>query len=264
MNIHDYYLAPDERPLDRLVTDGGMTGIFRTIACVGDSLSSGEFEYVDADGVKTYHDMFDYSWGQHLGRMAGSKVYNFSRGGMSAAEYCLRFAQANDFWSPALAANAYIIALGVNDVLNNMTFPMGSVADVCDEDWQKNAPTFAGYYAQIIQRYAAMQKGAHFFLVTIPSTPQNAPAREARADEHAALMYALAEHFGTDHVHVIDLRRYAPAYDEEFYRNFFMGGHMNAAGYLLTAKMMTSYIDYIIRRAPEKFARVGFIGTNKA
>jgi lysophospholipase L1-like esterase len=264
MNIHDYYLAPDEKPLDRLVTDGGMTGIFRTIACVGDSLSSGEFEDVNADGVKTYHDMFDHSWGQHLGRMAGSKVYNFSRGGMSAAEYCLRFAQANGFWSPELRADAYIIALGVNDILNNMTFPMGDVSDICREDWSQNKPTFVGYFAQIIQRYAALQKGAHFFLVTIPTTPQNAAAREARADEHARALYAIAEFFGQDRVHIIDLRRYAPAYDEEFYRNFFMGGHMNPAGYLLTAKMMASYIDYIIRREPEKFMRVGFIGTDRA
>ncbi|MBQ7337503.1 MAG: SGNH/GDSL hydrolase family protein [Clostridia bacterium] len=264
MKITDYYLSPDERPLDRLVTDGGMTGIFRTIACVGDSLSSGEFEDVNADGVKTYHDMFDHSWGQHLGRMAGSKVYNFSRGGMSAAEYCLRFAEANGYWSAESAANAYIIALGVNDVLNNMTFPMGSTDDICRENWQQNKPTFAGYYAQIIQRYAELQKGAHFFLVTIPSTPQNTPAREARADEHARLMYALAEFFGEDRTHVIDLRQYAPAYDTEFYRNFFLGGHMNPAGYLLTAKMMASYIDYIIRRQPENFMRVGFIGTERA
>ena len=69
----------DEKPLDTLVTDGGFCGIMRTIACVGDSLSSGEFEQLDAEGKKSYHDMFDYSWGQFLARMVGCKVYNFSR-----------------------------------------------------------------------------------------------------------------------------------------------------------------------------------------
>ena len=34
----------NEKPLENLVTDGGFTGIFRTIGCIGDSLSSGEFE----------------------------------------------------------------------------------------------------------------------------------------------------------------------------------------------------------------------------
>lgn len=264
MNIQDFYLTPGEQPLDRLTCDGGMTGIFRTIACIGDSLSSGEFEHIEPDGTRTYHDLFDFSWGQYLARMAGCTVYNFSRGGMTAAEYCRDFARRNDFWSPQKKADAYIVALGVNDVLNNMSFPMGSVADICDEDWSKNAPTFVGYYAQILQRYAQMQKGAHFFLVTIPNTPQNAAAREARADEHAKALYDIAAHFGADHFHIIDLRQYAPAYDQEFYRHFFLHGHMNPQGYLLTAKMMASYIDYIVRSHPEKFARVGFIGTERA
>ena len=35
---------------------------------------------------------------------------------------------------------------------------------------------------------------------------------------------------------------------------------MNAGGYLLTAKMVMSYIDYIVRQNPEDFAQAGFIG----
>ena len=58
MDMTAFYPLPDEKPLDRLVTDGGFCRIFRSIACVGDSLSSGEFEGTDAEGNKTYHDMF--------------------------------------------------------------------------------------------------------------------------------------------------------------------------------------------------------------
>ena len=43
MNINDFYIAEKEKPLDRILNDGGFCGIFRTIACIGDSLSSGEF-----------------------------------------------------------------------------------------------------------------------------------------------------------------------------------------------------------------------------
>jgi len=65
-------LCPEnEKPLERMVTDGGFVGIFRTIACVGDSLSSGEFESVDAEGKTHYHDLFDYSWGQYIARVVG-------------------------------------------------------------------------------------------------------------------------------------------------------------------------------------------------
>lgn len=72
-------------------------------------------------------------------------------------------------------------------------------------------------------------------------------------------MHELAEVF--DYTYVLDLRRYAPVYDSEFRRRFFLGGHMNAAGYLLTAQMVMSGIDAIIRANMEDFSQVGFIGT---
>ena len=41
-----------------------------------------------------------------------------------------------------------------------------------------------------------------------------------------------------------------------------MHGHMNASGYIFTAKMIDSYIDYIVRKNPEKFNTVCFVGTD--
>ena len=40
-----------EKPLDTLVKDGGFCGIFRRIGCVGDSLSSGEYESIPGDSL---------------------------------------------------------------------------------------------------------------------------------------------------------------------------------------------------------------------
>ena len=74
MNINDFYITEKEKPLDRILSDGGFCGIFRTIACIGDSLSSGEFETIDSDGNHSYYDFYDYSWGQYMARMMGSKV----------------------------------------------------------------------------------------------------------------------------------------------------------------------------------------------
>ena len=83
--IFDPCPEKNEKPLDKLDPTGGFTAIFRTIGCIGDSLSSGEFEGTDPEtGGKTYHDTFEYSWGQFLARMTGSRVWNFSRGGMTA------------------------------------------------------------------------------------------------------------------------------------------------------------------------------------
>ena len=101
MNINDFYAIPDEKPLDNLVSDGGFVGIFRSIACVGDSLSSGELESMTPDGQRGYHDIYDISWGQYIARMAGTKVYNFSRGGMTAREnYNFLFYRLEQFLHP--------------------------------------------------------------------------------------------------------------------------------------------------------------------
>ena len=86
----------NEKPLDNLVSGYSHTSVFRRIAFIGDSLSSGEFETIKEDGTHGYHDHFEHSWGQYLARMCGSKVLNFSRGGMTAKEYCGSFADAKD------------------------------------------------------------------------------------------------------------------------------------------------------------------------
>ena len=256
MDIRQFYADPAEKPLDRLVSDGGFCGIMRTVACIGDSLSSGEFESLNDEGKKGYHDYFDYSWGQYLARMAGIKVHNFSRGGMTAKEYMERFAEAKDFWNPELAAQGYIIALGVNDVLNR-GMEIGCVEDADLADWRNNKPTFAGYYMQIISRVREISPKSRVFLMTMPRGVSE--ERNRKAEAVAALLHRIAE--VVPYTYVIDLYRYAPVYDEEFRRNFYMGGHLNAAGYLLTAKMVASYIDYIIRNNPEDFCQIGFVGT---
>lgn len=84
IGLQKNFSAVDEKPLDNLIWDGGFCGIFRTIGCIGDSLSSGEHEGTAADGSKTYHDYYEYSWGQYMARNIGAKVYNLSRGGMTA------------------------------------------------------------------------------------------------------------------------------------------------------------------------------------
>ena len=78
MKLKKFMALPSGDPLDELRPNGGFCGIFRTIGCIGDSLSSGEFESLDEEGNKGYHDEYEYSWGQYLARLTGSKVYNFS------------------------------------------------------------------------------------------------------------------------------------------------------------------------------------------
>lgn len=255
MNFEEYFSAPKtERPLDRIVTDGGFCGIFRTIGCVGDSLSSGEFESMTEDGTRGFHDMFEYSWGQYLARDVGCKVYNFSRGGMSAKWYMEAFADENDYWNPEFACQAYIIALGVNDLICAKVKDPGSVSDICAEDYTKNSKNFAGYYAQIIQRLKTIQPKAKFFLMTMPHDGVN----DEIIDAHAKLLHDMAAFF--DSTYVIDLAAYAPVYDADFKAKYYLGGHLSPAGYIMTARVVESYMDYLIRHNPGDFKQVPFYG----
>ena len=145
MNYSDFF-DPNEKPLERLLPDGGFCGIFRTIGCIGDSLSSGEFQTRRSEDAFRYTDMFEYSWGQFMARTIGSKVYNFSKGGMTAKNYVTKFAEEKGFWDPELACQAYIIALGVAagfvtivprqvESLDNWVQHFAVIEDVIIDNW---------------------------------------------------------------------------------------------------------------------------------
>lgn len=259
MNVYEYMsVGENEKPLDRIVTDGGFCAIFRTIACIGDSLSSGEFESVKEDGSKRYHDFFEYSWGQFIGRSCGSKVYNFSQGGMTAKTYIESFADGKGFWDRNKLAQAYIIALGVNDISAHLRgeLELGAVTDVDKADYRNNAKTFAGYYAQIIQRIKALQPRAKIFLVS--------PLKHGdERDEQRKIVRDLLEEFTKifNRTYLLDMWTYAPLQDAAYGEKFRLG-HLTPTGYVLTARMIESYIDYIIRKNPDDFKQVGFIGTD--
>ena len=246
----------NEKPLERLVGSYSNTAVFRSIAFIGDSLSSGEFETVDGEGKRRYHDLYEYSWGQYIARQNALKAYNFSRGGMTAKWYLDSFAEENGFWDKEKACQAYVIALGVNDVYNQK-MPVGEAADITATQGGDERP-FISYYAEIVRRYKLISPDAKFFFVTVPKESHR-EHQSAVTESMVKAMYALAEAF--DNSYVIDLYNYGPVYDEQFRRSYFMHGHMNPMGYLLTAKLVDSYIDYIVRTHPEDFKTVGFINT---
>lgn len=245
-----------QNPLEKLVGGYSFTAIFRKIAFIGDSLSSGEFETVNEDGSRGYHDLYEYSWGQYIARKNGLSAYNFSRGGMTAKWYLESFADENDLWNKEKACQAYVIALGVNDVLNQH-MPVGDAKDIDATEFEGDRP-FISYYAEIVRRYKEISPDAKFFFVTIPRDSHYTDVTEHEAVVKA--IYALSEHF--DNSYVIDLYKYAPVYDDEFKAQYFLYGHMNPMGYIFTAEMIDSYIDYIVRENPQDFKTVGFIGTD--
>lgn len=251
MDIKKFMAADGEKPLDNIPQDGGFCSIFRTIGCIGDSLASGEFETLNSENIPGWHDRYEYSWGQYMARTLGSKVYNFSRGGMTAKEFEQSFGKTVGYDDRENMCQCYVIALGVNDIGDG-----SHLGDIKDRD-DSSADTFVRYYSNIIANIKRKNPHAKFFLMTIPRSDCDSK-RAALEDKHAHIVKEICESF--KNCYLLDLRKYAPVYDAEFKRNFFLRGHMNPAGYALTAKMVMAYIDYIIRNNPEDFHQVGFIG----
>ena len=255
MDAKEYiYGVENEKPLDRMVSNGGFCSIFRSITVIGDSLANGTFESYKEDGSRRFHEFPEYSWPAHIARSTGSMVQNFSRGGMSAKEYIESYADKMCYWDKCKLTQAYIIALGANDIASDV--PLGSTKDVCMEDCTKNAPTIAGFYAQIIQRIKALQPRAKIFLV---SMPQGDEPKDEERKAFRDILECYTKMF--NRTYLIDLFTYAPINDAK-YKDLFRLGHLTPAGYVFTARMIESYIDYIIRHNQKDFNQIAFIGTD--
>ena len=248
--------------------DGGRMCIFRSIGCIGDSLTSGEFEF-DNNGTKGYWDCYDYSWGKYIERETGINTEIFSHGGHTAKHLYIEADRQNsgtpsinNLFSRSNAKQGYIIALGIND-MNNINGNTGLYTkglgnpetDIDLENFDNNADSFTGWYAKVIQRIKTIQPDAKFFLVTCPD--DGGADRERFAD----LIVKIAAKL--ENCYVLDLYRNAPTYDENFKKIHYCGGHLNALGYLYTSYLFMSYIDWIIKNNPEDFSLVQFIGSGK-
>jgi lysophospholipase L1-like esterase len=247
-------------PLRNLLDDGGALSIFRNVGFIGDSLSSGEFESL-TNGVKGYHDYYEYSWGQFIARKCGLKAYNFSKGGMKAKDFFMKERMRDDIDPFILEEKlqAYFIALGVNDLnhLEEYSCGFGSFDDVDFTNEDNNKDSFVGQYCRIIQKIRKISPKCRIFTLTIPRGTPKERKGDALRDKHAKFLNDLHKYF--DYMYVVDLRKYAPIYTKKFREKYFLGGHMNALGYKLTADMVITYCNYIIHKHHQDFTQVGFI-----
>ena len=160
-----------------------------------------------------YFDFYEYSWGKYIEKITNVPTSVFAKGGMTARAYRNGFANKMGYWKKEHAAYGYIIALGVNDLLNG-DIAIGDLSDICPDDPKKNADTYIGNYAYIIQRYKEIQPDAKFFLVTIPRSTDRGEVRAKKSEAQRAAIYKMAEYF--DNCYVIDLYENAPDFDAYF------------------------------------------------
>lgn len=249
-------LIIESNPLVNLLENGGYINVFNKIACIGDSLTEGVFEYTENGEVKYAgkpQGFEPYSYPSQLARMTGATVGNYGVGGATAKSW-LETTECSNCFKNENKAQAYIIALGTND-----TDYSGNVdTDIDLKNYSNNADTFVGNYAKIIQKCLELQPKAKIFVVTIPKT---------RTDYHNAWttgnskIKAVAEKLG---VYVLDIYTYSESFDnpDEYKKHFYTGGHRNAIGYRRTAMEYATYISWIIYNNPDNFRNVQYIGTD--
>lgn len=246
--------AQEVNPIATISQNPGWCTIIHRWGFIGDSLCSGEHEYVRADGGTGYNDILEYSWGQRICAACGTKGENYCQGGETAAGWIDHFWENpcnrnSDIDAKINLAQAYIVALGCND--KNGGVPAGDpFKDINLEDYTKNADTFIGNYGGIIQRVKSKQPDAKFFVVTMPD--------DYAEESYNVVLRRLPELF--DNLYVLDIAKYGPSYkDPDFKNKYFLYGHMNAAGYQFTAWMFMTYINWIIENNMEDFSRIAFV-----
>ena len=240
-----------ENPLEHIRENPGLLAVFRHVGCIGDSLASGEAVYRKEDGSSGGRDLFEFSWGQYLARMTGNTYYNWSRGGLRCDTF-LTSSMAAECFDGEHKCEAYIIGLGQNE--RNKSYPVGTAADINLEDYEQNAATYYGNYGKIILKIKEVQPKAKIFVLTDPLSAVEAAGYNAAVREISTMF---------DNVYLVDLFTYGSTlYSSGFLVQQKRGGHFNAVGYYLCALIIATYIDWIMKKYPEEFREVEFIGTD--
>ena len=248
-----YYLP--NNPLSRVNDSPGLLSCFLHVGCIGDSLASGVAVYKDAQGQEVVNskNRYEYSWGQYLARMTGNTYYNWSSGGLRTDTW-LASNYATQCFDGEHLCQAYIIGLGQNDNNRDHGENVGTTADIDLSDYHNNADTFCGRYAKIIQKIFEVQPKAKIFVMTDPNDLVNENGYNTAIRSIAAIFRF---------VYVIDLQKNissAPCNDLLAAQK--RSGHYNAVGYYLIAKILMTYVDWLVQKNCNDFREIENIGTD--
>ena len=253
-SIVDKYIDIDDKPADvplaTPVVGGGLTNIFDKIFCIGDSLTRGALEGADVPPEKWDNELL-YSYPKQLQRTLGNTVYNEGRSGSTAKSWYNELGTRLDI--SEYYSNAYIIALGTNDIATEGSFT-GSISDINVDNPNLNADTSVGWYGRIIQKIKANLPYAKIFCVGIPYT-RNTPEQITEANQKIKDISSLLG------CYFLDMQKYGIQQDqvEEFKAKYYKGGHLNCMGYKWWSDQIASYIDWIINHNPNDFWNTPFI-----
>ncbi len=249
------YSPSSKNPLEVIENTPGYISCFLNVGCIGDSLASGIAVYRNKAGDTVVNSLnrYEYSWGQYLARMTGNTYYNWSSGGLRTDSW-LKSSFAQECFDGNHLCQAYIIGLGQNDNNKSHGSDIGTIDDIDVDDYNNNADTFYGRYGKIIQKIKEVQPKAKIFVITDPNDSVD-------SNGYNSAIRNISDIF--NNVYLIDMRTYwKNASCAEMLQNQLRYAHYNAVGYFLIAKMIMTYIDWIISNNYEDFREIENIGTD--
>ena len=238
----------DIDPLKVIKETPGYARMFKTIGCIGDSVTKG-YVTSSSGGV----DLVDYSFPSYLEKICGNKVYNWGVSGATSKSWLEGYKGSTahiECFDGNHKCDAYIIGLGGNDGKNN-DVPVGSLDDI-KENYNDNPNTFYGNMDKIIRKIKEIQPKAKIFLTTylIYKLSRIPPYEEATR--------ILATKY--DNCYLLDLHLYGEKHCNDY--DYSDSHHQNALGYLKKAHMIATYIDWVVRNNKADFMNVQFISTD--
>ena len=215
---------------------GDEISVFNKILCIGDSLTSGTFNY-RADG-STGHYINDtkYSYPTYLKKLTGCETSNMGNGGLSSAEWYN--AHKNDDLS---GYDCAIIQLGVNDRIRYTT-------------WGETSETA---FTNIINKLKTENKNIKIFVANIIPATSYSDAQYI-AFSSALLAWVTSTYASDANVIPLDMQQYGHTKDSPAYNC----GHLSAYGYWRLAQDYKGYIGWYMNQNKTVFKEVQFIGTD--
>lgn len=212
--------------------DGNEISVFNKIACVGDSITEGTFNYTSGGSNENVVNISKYSYPTILSKITGVETANLGRGGNTSVQWYNYYQDAD-----LSGYDAVIIMLGINDGV--YATPLAD---------------FTTAICNIIDKFKAENTGIKVFLSTIiPAYTDYDSKFDAYNTE---IRRIVAEEYND--VFLIDINQYSICK----YYTYYAQGHLTAIGYQQLAKELATLISYTIHNNLSAFRNVQFIGTN--
>lgn len=197
---------------------------FRTVEGIGDSLMAG---YTKPAGNKLV-DSADaveagLNWLAMLCKRNGIECANRAVGGSTAKRW------RNELLATVGSADAYILALGVND--SRSALPLGTATD-CTADYTSAPDTYYGNYWYLVNKLLADHPTARVFCLTAPTeaSAYNAAVRHVASVTAGAILVDLEADHGA-------------AYDADIVSGHYVNGHYTVVSYAYQSKVIEDAIN---------------------